>query len=123
MTDKPDPVPKPVLVPVTILKRQAELVLVEYSRAGSVHRCYLRPEDAAPKVPLETLNAGVPFGVPWEQLGDDAIAKKLRAAGLWTWKSITVKRRLLAQVCGDDAALMERIDQISEQAHRAELGG
>ena len=76
---------------IDIIERKGQSALVEWPQGGDLRRAYVpasKIKDA--KCDEDVLNAGLPFGVPWEELIDasgltpGAIAMELRRRGIWT---------------------------------------
>ena len=87
--EKKEPKRKPVAVKVVALR--GESALVEWTDGDDVRRVYVPFEKIEnDKCPQDVLEAGIPYGAPWEELitFPDAIpqtiAKQLRRAGIWT---------------------------------------
>jgi hypothetical protein len=86
---------KPELVPVKAIQSDGRAVLVEWVEAKAVRRVTIPASAlAGDKVEKDDLSAGVPFGVPWEDVDFDAptgekLAGALHNAGIWTAADIT----------------------------------
>jgi len=89
---------KAKLVPVTVVRVTGESALVEYAERGEPRRATIPAslvQDG--KAEDETLEAGVPYGVPWERLETAkvtpaSIARALRNAGVWTCDDLRTKQ-------------------------------
>jgi len=86
------------LVPVKVIRVTGEGALVEYAVKGEPRRVTV-PKDLVQegKAEDETLEAGVPYGVPWERLETAkvtpaSIARALRNAGIWTCDDLRTKQ-------------------------------
>lgn len=84
-------------IPVTIITRKGQAVLVEYQRDGGPARASLPvssvlagPGDSLGWTSQEELDRGIDYGLPWAELVKgqtitaEAIERALRAAGIWT---------------------------------------
>lgn len=76
-------------VPVTVVNVRGKSALVEYRENGRLKRVIIPADQAGPAVDPDTLEMGVPYGIPWEKrvtvtLTPEGLAECLRTAGLWT---------------------------------------
>lgn len=77
---------------VRVVEQRGPAVVVEY--AGGQKRAVVPAESLVDGcVSTETLDFGIPYGLPWEQLLQPAVtpetlAAALRAAGIWTLADI-----------------------------------
>ena len=82
-------------VPVTIIRVTGEGALVEYAERGEPRRVTIPASLVRDgKAEDETLEAGVPYGIPWERLETAkvtpaSIARALRNAGIWTCEDLS----------------------------------
>jgi hypothetical protein len=89
---------KPKAVPVTVVRVTGEGALVEYADRGEPRRVTIPASLVRDgKAEGETLEAGVPYGVPWERLETAkvtpaSIARALRNAGIWTCDDLRTKQ-------------------------------
>ncbi|MGD8499011.1 MAG: hypothetical protein PVJ86_00095 [Phycisphaerales bacterium] len=83
--------PKKQHIIIDIIEQRGESALVEWPQGGDLRRAYVpvsKVKDA--KCDEDVLNAGLPYGTPWEELIDASrltpaiIAKELRRRGVWT---------------------------------------
>lgn len=85
------------LIPVTVITRKGQAVLVEYTRDDRPARASLPvssvragPGDSLGWTSQEELDRGIDYGLPWAELvkgqtiSSEAIERALRAAGIWT---------------------------------------
>lgn len=87
---------------VSILEKQNQAALVEWSDALGQHRAIV-PQDKIGKqgdIDVQELEYGIPYGVPWETLAmvtvtPHILARLLRARGIWTEDDL---RRNIPQV-------------------------
>jgi hypothetical protein len=80
-------------VKVTILKKEGSAVLVEYVKDGNVQRCSVPAREVNDgECSQKALDAGIPFGIPWESVLADLVrvddfsqrlANNLRMLGVW----------------------------------------
>ena len=86
--------PKKRHIIIQILEQRGQSALVEWPQEGDLRRAYV-PLDKIDNAQCDedVLNAGLPSGVPWEDLIDasrltpetiETIAKKLRRQEIWT---------------------------------------
>ena len=91
---------KAKLVPVTTVRVTGEGALVEYAARGEPRRVTIPANLVRDgKAEDETLEAGVPYGVPWERLETAkvtpaSIARALRNAGIWTCDDLRTKQQV-----------------------------
>lgn len=75
-------------IPVRVVEQRGPSVVVEY--AGGLKRCIIPAENVTSGgVDPQTLEDGIPYGIPWEQVltlsaTPQKLADKLRANGIWT---------------------------------------
>jgi len=91
---------------VNIIKKQGEAVLVEWNNAGKPERVTIPANEVTDGLCTSfVLEAGIPFGLPWEEiLGNisndadfvKALANNLRTEGVWTAEDVTPQRILAA---------------------------
>ena len=80
----------PVLIPVTIIEHRGDSVLVEWLEGDRLKRAVIPAAKAADGVTdPETLDFGIPHGLPWEEMIElhatpALIAEELRKRGIWT---------------------------------------
>jgi hypothetical protein len=96
---------------IQVVEQRGQSALVEWPQEGDLRRAYV-PVDAISnaKCDEDVLNAGLPYGVPWEDLIDasglmpEAIGKELRRLGFWTAvdieKSIQGTQRAINKATG-----------------------
>lgn len=84
---------------VKVVKQHGKSALVEW------HRAYVPVERVIDDTcDDETLERGIPHGIPWEELIDvgsitpEAIACELRAHGLWTRADLNQRDRALIRI-------------------------
>jgi hypothetical protein len=81
---------KPKLIPVSVLKRDGDVVLVEWVRDGEAFRGYLPQAMLGDSgVAEDELEAAMPYGIPWADVltinaSVSDLNKRLKNAGLWT---------------------------------------
>lgn len=80
---------QPKLVPVRVLSTTGKSALVEWVDKGGIHRASLPAEKVAEKIDQDTLDAAVPYGVPWADMPfkpftGQQLQAALYAAGVWT---------------------------------------
>lgn len=90
MDDEKKAVIRPVLLPVTVLKSTGEAAFVEWTYKAGLHRATI-PAKAVQdgKADLAMLEAGIVYGVAWENVDFNQpssvhLANALRQAGIWT---------------------------------------
>lgn len=74
---------------VTVLHREGESVLVEYSQNGAVDRRYIPAIELGDKYVLDSvLNQGIQYGYPWDEIelkfDNQKFAAEMRNVGIWT---------------------------------------
>jgi hypothetical protein len=108
------------LVPVTVIRVTGEGALVEYAERGEPRRVTIPANLVRDgKAEDETLEAGVPYGVPWERLETAkvtpaSIARALRNAGIWTCEDLRTKQ--MAAVGALQAAYRVDVGRLNEFA-------
>lgn len=82
---------KPKQVAVKVVAQKDQSALVEWAAGDDVRRAYVPAgKIEGGRCDLETLEAGIPYGAPWEDLVDlsgltpQAVARQLRRHGIWT---------------------------------------
>ena len=86
--------PKPRLVAVQVVRVTGGSALVEFARKGKAQRVTVpAAELQAGKVAQDVLDAGIPYGLPWEETELASItaadlAANLRTAGIWTTEDL-----------------------------------
>jgi hypothetical protein len=98
----------PEMVPVRVIGAKGESALVEWEAGGRLRRNFVPvdkiAEDACDAVALEV---GIPYGLPWEVALDlsgvtpEAVADKLRRAGIWTLEDLRDRDRQLLRIGTD----------------------
>jgi hypothetical protein len=95
------------LLKVTVLARQGQSVLVEWTDGGT-RRGYVPADELEDgKVAKDVLEAALPYGVPWgafvdfSRLTPEEFEAKLRAMGIWTIADLERQPRMVARVLGD----------------------
>jgi len=89
MTDEPTP-KKPRMISVKVLSCTQNSALVEWEEKGLLCRTYIPVEGLkGDKVEAESLETGIPYGEPWEEVkfkqpSAVQLATALRKSGLWT---------------------------------------
>ncbi len=79
---------KVTLTQVRVIEKRGPACVVEY--AGGLKRCIVPADEIVDgSVSVETLEAGAPYGLPWERLvtlsaTPEKLAEALRANGIWT---------------------------------------
>jgi len=79
------------LITVRIIEQRGPSALIEWNVDDDIRRAFV-PADTieGDKCDGEIVEAGVPYGIPWEELADissitpEAIGKEMRRRGLWT---------------------------------------
>jgi len=95
------PKPKPKLIPVSVLKREGDVVLVEWVKNGEAFRGYLPQAVLGDKGVFEDeLEAAMPYGIPWADVltinsSVSELGKQLKNAGLWTAKDVSQNPRVV----------------------------
>lgn len=105
--------------PVRVIASEGKSCLVEHISDGDVVRVYLPVEDVVDgKCSKSALNAGVPYGVPWEQVITSLpaelvvkLATALRAKGFWTSRDIEIKPKKV------DRAVLDAVGITSGHLH------
>jgi hypothetical protein len=130
--EKPDPPKQPrKTVPVNVIETKDGSVLVEWFDKDDARRCFL-PEDeiSGEKASKEALEAGIPYGVPWEkhlpglpQSMANTLGAELRRRGVWRGEDLqdanAVKRAIGATV-GNIYTLLKQAAQEVENAKQDE---
>ena len=88
---------KAAKIAVTVIKASDKSSLVEFIKDGNIQRVYIPShmiDDGM--VEDETLEIGIPYGIPWETLltpsaTPASLAKALRSAGIWTLEDVQRK--------------------------------
>lgn len=81
---------KPKRVAVKVIEQKDQSALVEWSVEGDLCRAYIPAAKVeGGQCGEDTLAAGIPYGVPWEDVIStaptrEAIGKQLRRHGIWT---------------------------------------
>lgn len=119
-TREPRKASKAKAVPVTIIRVTGEGALVEYAERGEPRRVTIPASLVRDgKAEDETLEAGVPYGIPWERLETAkvtpaSIARALRNAGIWTCDDLRTKQ--MAAVGALQAACRVDVARLNEFA-------
>ena len=77
-------------VAVSTVRVTGEGALVEYAQKGKAKRVTIPASEVrGGKVAQDVLDAGIPYGLPWEEvqlatITADELAANLRKAGIWT---------------------------------------
>lgn len=79
---------------VTVIERKGESALVEWIVSGIPKRAFIPAvEVIEDQAPFDVLEAGVPYGVDWENVTLEAsaaaLAINLRKNGIWTGSDLT----------------------------------
>ena len=96
---EPEPEPMPEFIPVTVVKRSHEAVLVEFVRDGKVGRVIIPASADVLALTAGDLDLGIPWGIPWEDLLKEVtitpaqLAEALHNAGIWTAQDLQVNTR------------------------------
>jgi hypothetical protein len=125
------PAPRKV-VPVVVVTKQDGSALVEWLDGKTVQRCYIPAKEISPekKASKETLAAGIPYGVQWEDALSGlpsakelakTIAAGLRQRGIWTLKDLDKTRAVQSAIrdgTGNIFSLLRKAAK--EETHEAE---
>ena len=109
--EKEQPRRKPKTVAVRVVARKDESALVEWEAEGDLCRAYVPASKVeADRCDEDTLAAGIPYGVPWEDLIDlsaltpESIGVRLRRREIWTAadveRNIQVVQRTINETTG-----------------------
>ena len=117
--------PEPVL-PVRVVARKDGSALVEWMDGdGYLRRAYI-PEAkvkegphaglGASAAPVKVLEAGIPYGLPWEKWIEvvatpEDIANELRRQGVWCWEDMNNAALDAANRAFDRGAFLRRVQQ------------
>jgi hypothetical protein len=109
---------KPKQIAVKVVESKGKSALVQWRDGDDLRRAYV-PADKVKgdQCDEDTLKAGIPYGVPWEQLitikfDPVAIARLLRQRGIWTSRDLEMNpnmlRRVVERATGLTAAPLRR---------------
>ena len=110
---------RPRLVEVKMIRLVGKTALVEWNTKAGLQRVTIPFEKLLPdsRADVEVLEAGIPYGLPWEEIvtleaTPEAFATALRANGIWTKKDLEGNVRavmgVLQSVYGLDLAHLLR---------------
>ena len=109
---------QPELVPVRIIDRQGDSVLVQVE---GPQRYYIpRSAVKAGKAPADVIAKGIEYGIRWEDYLDlsdltvEVLASKLRRNGIWTLEDIEARDRRIAQMAWN--VIGKAVRQAAKQA-------
>ena len=110
------------LVPVRVVGRKGQAALVEWAVDGDYARAHVPPDQIENgKVDANVLEAGVPYGIPWEnflriEVTAGMVAMQLRRMGIWTLDDLKqrapeAKRAVQEAVAFDIGELIRAAEQ------------
>lgn len=94
---------EPVL-PVRVLQIDGQAALVEWTLVGDIYRAVVPVSRiSAGYVRKKDLDAGIPFGIPWQDFepagfSGAKLARELRRAGIWTRADLDANPRVVIGV-------------------------
>jgi hypothetical protein len=110
---KPDP-----RLPVKVVCTKGESSLVEWLDSGGMYRRAYVPISSVADgtVSSADLEAGVPYGLPWEKFikveaTPESLANELRRQGIWEWEDIKLSALQNANRAFDLGAFMRKVEQ------------
>lgn len=103
MTEDKEKKPKAAKkVEVRVVAQEGESALAEWAEEGDLRRAYVPVGKVeGGRCDLDALNAGITYGVPWEDLIDvsgltrEAVGRELRRKGFWTSADINDNMRIV----------------------------
>ncbi len=101
MTEDKEKKPKAARrIEVRVVAQEGESALVEWAEEGDLRRAYVPVgKIEGGRCSMDDLNAGIPYGVPWEDLIDvsgltrEAVGREMRRKGFWTSADINENMR------------------------------
>jgi len=117
----------PARTGVKVLEQRGESALVEWNDGGIVRRVYVPAQEIeSDQCPKRILEAGIPHGVPWEEVVDvsqftpQALAYELNRAGIYTRSDVETKtkavERAILRACGVSAGTLHAAARQYEEA-------
>lgn len=119
---------------VKILRAKNKAVLLEYSNGDGFSRVILpdhliKEHDGKAYVTLDDLYAGIPYGVPWEDVIEaltivpEEVAKSLRESGVWTIEDAEKNpQAVTGAVFACTRPILTQINSIVKSSHSREQG-
>lgn len=124
----PAPTPRRKLVPVIVRAQKDGSTLVEFATGDDIGRCYV-PADKIEddKVDKTVLEAGIPYGIPWEDVLPDLpkqqaqlLGRELRKHGVWTEEdtnNVGAVKRAIGAVFGNIYGMLQMAAKEVENAN------
>lgn len=117
-----------------IIAQAGAVALVQWKDDGALQRTYVpTAEIVKGRCAVDVLNAGIPYGAPWEEILEkilstrpitaDALADSLRAHNIWTGKDVESNprgaKRAIDAIVGVTIGELRRAALVREEAKNA----
>lgn len=106
---------KPKQIAVKVVESKGKSALVQWRDGDDLRRAYVPADkvtvaDEGARCDEDTLKAGIPYGVPWEELikfdiDPAAIARELRLRGIWTSRDLEMNPKALRRAVDEATGL------------------